>query len=378
MPYVLKLKRQFGRTIMLAAALALAAVLGALAPVRAQATQEAEATACAELPAGLTSWWPADGTAEDVQGNQDGTPMHGAAYGPGVFGRAFTFDGQDDYVRLPDNFFPYPQAGESDQPFTFSVWFKTTGGGMIIGQHLSNGSPEDDSHPSKWAPGIYVGTDGRLYVEMFWGAGGGPFISTVRVDNGVFHHVAVTYDAPNRRQYIYLDGQLLDHKTHTQNGYIEPGTVYKYQFGTGYTRNRQATNNRWFYFSGTIDDAQLYDRVLSAAEVRSLFEARVGGYCSFVISGRVTNVCGQGVPGVQVTLSHADSLKAVPVPVRTAFTGADGFYRFDHVGRGGSYLVHPPTDVSYSPSKYFFENLSGNRTADFTDLTPVYWCPPLN
>lgn len=380
MPYALQLKRQFGRTMMLAAALALSAWLCAPGPASAQATQETEeaSSSCTELPDGLTSWWTADRTTEDVQGNHDGVLMHGAAYGDGVIGRGFTFDGQDDYVRLPDNFFPYPQAGESDLPFTFSVWFKTTGTGTIIGQHLSNGSPEDDSHPSGWAPGIFVGTDDRLHVEMFWGASGGAAVSPTPVNNGEFHHVAVTYDAPNRRQTIYLDGLLMEDKRHTQNGYIEPGTVYKYQFGTGYARNRPGTNNRWFYFNGTIDEPQLYNRALSASEIRSLFEARDGGYCSFVISGRVTNVCGQGLPAVQVGLSYSDSFKAVPVPVRTALTDANGFYRFDHVGRGGDYLVFPTSDASYSPSRYFFENLSGNRTADFNDLTPVLWCPPLN
>ncbi|HEX7317493.1 MAG TPA: LamG-like jellyroll fold domain-containing protein [Pyrinomonadaceae bacterium] len=381
MPKALQLKRQFGRMFTLATALLLAAWLGAFAPASAQTTVETETLSgtCTELPDGLTSWWTADGTAEDFQGNHDGTLMHGAGYGRGVFGQAFTFDGQDDYVRLPDNFFPYPQTGEGGAPFTFAVWFKTTGSGMIIGQHLSNGNPEQDSHPSGWAPGIYVGTDGRLYVEMFWGRSGGTFVSTAVVADGEFHHVAVTYEGPVHYQSIYLDGLLLERSYHSQNGYIEPGTVYKYQFGTGYARNRVGTNNRWFYFNGSIDDPQLYNRALTAAEVSSLYEAReVGGYCSFVISGRVTNVCGQGVPGTQISLSNADSLKSVPVPARTTFTDANGFYRFDHVERGGDYVVYPPASVPHSPSKHFVEDLSGNRTLDFTDLTPVLWCQPLN
>jgi len=376
MPYALQLKRQLRRIFMLTAMLALAAWLGAFAPASAQATQETEAlsSSCTELPDGLISWWTADETAEDFQGNQDGVMMHGASYGQGVIGRGFIFDGQDDYVRLPDNFFPYPQTGDGTQPFSFSVWFKTAGSGVILGQHLSNGNPEDDSHPIGWSPAIYVGTDGYLYVEMFWGAE--PVPSTVRVDDDEFHHVAVTYEGPvHSPQKIYLDGVLINERERTQVGYVRPDTVYKYQFGTGYTRNRQGTNNRWFYFTGTIDEPQLYDRVLSAVEVRSLFEAREGGYCSFVVSGRVTNVCGEAVPGTPITLSYADSLKSVPVPARTAFTDAQGFYRFDHVGRGGNYVLHPPAEVPHSPARYFIENLGGNRTLNFTDLTPVLWCP---
>lgn len=374
MSYVLYFKRHLGRTIMLAAALTLAALLGAVAPARAMQKTAALSSSCTELPDGLTSWWPADGTAEDFQGNHDGALEHGADYDEGVIGKGFAFDGRDDYVRLPDNFFPYPQTGDGTEPFSFSVWFKTTRNGVILGQHLSNGRPEDDSHPIGWSPAIYVGTDGYLYVEMFWGAA--PVPSAVRVDDGDFHHVAVTYEGPvHSSQKIYLDGVLINERARTQVGYVRPDTVYKYQLGTGYTRNREGTNGRWFFFTGTIDEPQLYNRVLTAEEVRSLFEARGGGYCSFVISGRVTNVCGDAVPGTPITLSYADSSKSVPVPARTAFTNADGFYRFDRVGRGLNYVLHPPAEVPHTPAKYFIENLGGNRTADFTDLTPVLWCP---
>lgn len=372
MSYVLYFKRQFGRTFMLAAALTLAALLSAVTPARAMQKTAALSNTCTELPDGLISWWTADGTAEDFQGNHDGVLMNGAAYGKGVMGSAFTFDGVDDYVRLPEDFFPYPNVGEGNQPFTFSVWFKTNGTGIIFGQNRVDGQP-GGSLPSGWVPGLYVGTDGKLRAEIFWGGIIQPYESPAAVNDGLFHHVAVTHEGSAQFQAVYLDGQRLVRRRHTQLGHGTPDTPYKYQFGTGYTRNWPGTNNHWFYFAGSLDEIQLYDRALSDAEILSLFNAREGGYCSYVISGRVTDVCGKGLAAVRISLTDGES-----APQRTAFTDADGFYRFDRVERGRDYRVYAPADVSYSPARYFFENLSGNITADFKDLTPVLWCPPLN
>ena len=37
-----------------------------------------EAQTCVQPPSGLVSWWPGDGTAEDIQGVNDGTLKNGA------------------------------------------------------------------------------------------------------------------------------------------------------------------------------------------------------------------------------------------------------------------------------------------------------------
>ena len=47
----------------------------------------------AQNPAGLLSWWPADGSADDVQGGNNGALSDGATYEAGAIGQAFRFDG---------------------------------------------------------------------------------------------------------------------------------------------------------------------------------------------------------------------------------------------------------------------------------------------
>src|SRR5262245_1572545 len=61
------------------------------------------AQTCVQPPSGLVSWWPGDGTADDIADNNDGTLAGGATFASGRVGQAFSFDGVDDYVLVPDS-----------------------------------------------------------------------------------------------------------------------------------------------------------------------------------------------------------------------------------------------------------------------------------
>src|SRR5262245_51719078 len=52
---------------------------------------------CAPAPAGAFAWYPGDGNAQDVQGN-NGTLLNGATFGAGEVGQAFSLDGLNDMV----------------------------------------------------------------------------------------------------------------------------------------------------------------------------------------------------------------------------------------------------------------------------------------
>jgi hypothetical protein len=48
------------------------------------------------------AYWPADGTANDVSGNNGhGILRNGTTFGPGAIGEAFRFDGENDFVEVP-------------------------------------------------------------------------------------------------------------------------------------------------------------------------------------------------------------------------------------------------------------------------------------
>ena len=60
--------------------------------------------ACVPAPAGLVSWWPGDGNADDIAGTHDGTLHNGATFAAGLVAQAFQFDGVDDYVDVGPGF----------------------------------------------------------------------------------------------------------------------------------------------------------------------------------------------------------------------------------------------------------------------------------
>ena len=227
---------------------------------------------CAPAPPGLMAWYKAEGNALDSADAHHGTFMNGAFVGPGKVGLGFSLFGEGDFVALPPNLFPYPTSGSGNVPFSFETWFVTAVGGVILGQQ--NTTPF--TTPSAYVPAVYVGTDGKLYVSMFWDGFSRISISPGRVNDAIFHHVAVTYDGTT--ETVYLDGTVIGSQPFTQLGYA---ANYQYQLGTGYTAGLwPAANNGWFSFTGVIDEASIYNRALSASEVSAIVVAGSSGKCS--------------------------------------------------------------------------------------------------
>jgi len=239
---------------------------------------------CVDPPDGITNWWDGDSvngtTAEDIVGAANGT-MTGATVVPGKVGQAFSFAGNNldangnlipntgTFIRLPQNFFPYPTTQSGNLLFTFELWFNTTRDGVIFGQQCAK--PFDGL--VCWVPPIYVGTDGELGVEMFWD--GRPPINTGRgVRDGQWHHVAVVYDGT--METVFLDGANVGSTEKRQDPYTQ---VYHYQLGTGSDTFRKGSIGGWHSFKGEIDEFTVYNKALSTGEIQSIVDAGEFGKC---------------------------------------------------------------------------------------------------
>ena len=230
---------------------------------------------CTPAPPGLVAWYKAEGNAVDSAGSHDGTEVNGVGVWPGEVGNGFALSGSFDYVALPLNLFPYPTSGEGNASFSFETWFSCTmSGGPIGGVILGQQDTTPFNKPDAYVPAIYVGTDGKLYVAMFWDQFA-RFISPGTVTDGQFHHVAVTYDGTT--EVVYLDGAIIGSGPFTQVSYA---SIYYYQLGTGYTAGLwPAANNGWFSFHGIIDEASIYNRALTTSEISGIFAAGGSGKC---------------------------------------------------------------------------------------------------
>ncbi|WP_247648747.1 LamG-like jellyroll fold domain-containing protein [Saccharomonospora xinjiangensis] len=175
---------------------------------------------------------------------------------------AVGFDGTAGHVRLPDN------EIHGRQRLAVELWFKTTSadGGVLFsiadhrpGEPSSNGS----------MPVLYVGTDGKLHGH-FWNNSVKGIVSAEAVNDGEWHHAVLSAD--RTRQWLYLDGNLVDHLD---------GEILNYRthafVGTGWTANLPWPNigeRDWAYFDGSIGEAAVYQRPLDSASIAAHYSAR--------------------------------------------------------------------------------------------------------
>jgi hypothetical protein len=177
---------------------------------------------------------------------------------------SFFFDGSDDYIRLPTNFF-IPDSGS---PFTVSIWFKTGTSGMIFGQE--NGATPGTG--SGWNPAIYVDTNGKLRTSCFYGGNSSnQSVSAISVNDNLWHQITVTFESSSHKSY--LDGILFDTISKFQQNY---SATYYYYLGSG--KNSQWINAGNMTLSGNISNFIFYNRALSAQEILQNYNATKGRY----------------------------------------------------------------------------------------------------
>ncbi|MFI6541560.1 LamG-like jellyroll fold domain-containing protein [Nonomuraea sp. NPDC050547] len=152
---------------------------------------------------------------------------------------------------------------------TFETWFKTTQSGVL----LATGAASEAGSGR-----VYVGTDGKLRGQLRRagsGSGIAPITSTGVVNDGQWHHVAITLSAGEQR--LYLDGQQVG----TLAGAITGGWSADAEVGFG-----QVVGGEWpatpgtagattsFGFRGQLDEVAVYAKPLTPEDVRLHFEAR--------------------------------------------------------------------------------------------------------
>jgi hypothetical protein len=181
--------------------------------------------------------------AGDLSGNgNDGTLIGGPQWVAGMIGGALEFDGSDDYVDCGNN-----AIFDITEQVTLAVWVKTNDAGN--GQHNMWLGKGDHTYAIKHA------SDNSL--EFFVYSSGGWHTLSYAIDssfNGVWHHVAGTFDG--NELLVYLDGGLVVTLLYT--GSIETRTHI-----VSMGENSEASGR---FYDGLLDDARIYNRALSSAE----------------------------------------------------------------------------------------------------------------
>jgi len=204
--------------------------------------------------AGLVALYAMDGNVQDSSGkNYHGTISGDAGYDAGYSGQALIFNGVNAYVTLPIG------------PLVASLTDTT------IATHVNF-----DGATGAWQRIFDFGSDTTAYMFLSprqSTAGAMRFaIRTATVDEQVvdspaamptgWHHTAVSIDSTTMMMKLYLDGEQVGEAATT----LLPKDL-------GNTAQNWLGRSQWeadAYFSGMLDDLRIYNRVLSASEVRYL------------------------------------------------------------------------------------------------------------
>ena len=231
---------------------------------------------CAPPTAGRLALWRAEGTAEDSVGTHDGTLQNGAGFGPGIVGQAFALPGDNDHVLVPAaadlditgdvtldawvsvddlNFGATPPTSTGiggdriifwkvadDRYATYSMWIETEG-------HTAADSPLRFMAGDSRQPGAVAESS-----PLQW------------QDHRFYHLVAVRSGSTVT---FYRDGVDVGASTVTQapvSTPLAPLTIGGAPVGP----------DLFNPIKGGIDEAEIWNRALSADEIRALNDAGTG------------------------------------------------------------------------------------------------------
>ena len=214
---------------------------------------------CAQPPSGMVGWWPGDGNANDIIGGNNGG---GATFAPGMVGRAFSFNGTDASVSIPDS--TVLELGASD--FTIDFWLRTTQTGGADGTLLWKTSCSGPCTGWQvWKRSDLNGVDMQVCDQVTgcqqWGA-------RTAVNDGQWHLIAFMRSGTTLN--AYLDGQN-DTTVITDPAAADPTNGLPLLFGT--------STSPVSPFNGLIDEVEIFNRALSAAEIQAIYNAGHAGKC---------------------------------------------------------------------------------------------------
>jgi hypothetical protein len=200
--------------------------------------------------AGLVSWWKGNGDALDSIGGHNGTLQGGMGFADGISGQAFA-GGSNKRVFVPDS------AAFQLTSFTIGAW-------VYIQADSWEVFFRGDTRPGGMDP-YHLALDNNGHMQF----GIDSATSTDGIQSSIsyqqWHHVTATLDGSTHDMRLYIDGGLVAQKTTSIIPLLalDPGSTPGLGIG-----NVEAGYD--FPLLGSIDEAVLYNRALSPAEVLNL------------------------------------------------------------------------------------------------------------
>jgi hypothetical protein len=229
-----------------------------LSPADVQAVANALPVGTIAPPPGLVNWWTGDGnnrtTAPDIAGSSPGTLNGGVTNVSGQVGNAFSFNGTNSsFVNIPDA----PSLDTTTG--TWNFWMKTTQANTfvgIVGKHDAASSNN----------GITMQMDsGHARVEVKSANQTLLLTGSRTLNDGNWHNMALSFQSGGT-VVLYVDGNV-----------ETSGTAPTFSFNASPLRFGRMLDGFWTAYNGLLDEVQIYNRVLSGAEIQSIVNAGSAG-----------------------------------------------------------------------------------------------------
>ena len=226
---------------------------------------------CVPPPSGMVSWWPGDNNSDDIVGTNNGTLQNGATFAAGIVAQGFSFDGTDDYVRVPNASSLNPTGS-----FTVDAWIFPTSEAvsLIVSKWGDQGDYDDQrEYILQYATGGILGFSISDNAHQDDGAFHSFVSSGGSVTSNAWNHVAGVYDQTTGTRRIFVNGVQVAERTDPPIT-ITNGTA---DFTIG-AHQRSSTNTESF-FAGMIDEVEFFNRALSQEELFAIYTAGSAGKC---------------------------------------------------------------------------------------------------
>ena len=225
---------------------------------------------------GLVHYWPfdegQDNILNDIISDKNGD-ISGAVWSQGISGTALSFDGEEDYVALPDN--EPVWLPQNDFTISFWVYFGSSPDYQAAEVLLDLDSAGSSNPDNELGINIqlYGQYDPKLFhfeITTITDTDEGLDADMIIISNKWYH---VTFERNGKKQVMYIDGQLNAMRDCSSDPIKFYGGYNNDQVNIGrYTTN---VGEPRCYFKGKLDELMIFNRALTDHEIMQIYETQL-------------------------------------------------------------------------------------------------------
>lgn len=184
---------------------------------------------------------------------------------------AVNFDGINDYLLVPNS---ASLQDVTDRSFTFAAWVKPQDVPPTNYTTNNNTSAYGAICRPGWHTVIGYKNGGRFFGDFWNSSNAWSGLSSAPVAPGAWHYLCMAIDDVRKQMVLYVDGVAVVGSPRAYSGALKDFGTAPYYIGAG-----NPPNSNWkLHFKGAIDEARIYNRALSLAEVRAQYNGGRGQY----------------------------------------------------------------------------------------------------